>query len=208
MFQPLACNAAVHRLASRGTLNCGRKCTRTALVILPNVYLSPRPASYIISLSFPRSFATTPPPPTSTKEKARPINAIPSNSQATRKGNTDFRPAPRKPTALSTTHMPTKPNPLIQPSPKSSDATTSPPRLASAKEIARKDVEEAEVHGVLAPPPADANWFKRTLHKAIQLAVGCIVRCYINSFTKSPTLSFFFSTRICTLDHRNSITAV
>lgn len=66
--------------------------------------------------------------------------------------------------------MPTKPNPLIQPSPKSSDATTSPPRLASAKEIARKDVEEAEVHGVLAPPPADANWFKRTLHKAIQLA--------------------------------------
>jgi LETM1 and EF-hand domain-containing protein 1 len=33
----------------------------------------------------------------------------------------------------------------------------------------KKDLHDAEQHGILVPPPADANWFKRTLHQAIQL---------------------------------------
>jgi len=58
--------------------------------------------------------------------------------------------------------VPTKPTvPLPQP--------PSPPSLTSAKEASKRDIEEAETYGVLTPPPPDANWFKRMLHKAIQL---------------------------------------
>jgi hypothetical protein len=39
------------------------------------------------------------------------------------------------------------------------------------KETTKRDIEDAEAHGILTPPPLDANWFQRTLHKGIQLAV-------------------------------------
>jgi hypothetical protein len=42
------------------------------------------------------------------------------------------------------------------------------------KETTKRDIEDAEAHGILTPPPPDANWFKRTLHKGIQLAVRLI----------------------------------
>ena len=50
--------------------------------------------------------------------------------------------------------------------------------LASApgvKEEVKRDMEDAEAHGILIPPPKDASWFKRTLHQAIQLVVRVIV---------------------------------
>lgn len=56
-----------------------------------------------------------------------------------------------------------------QPNPHSSLESPSP-TLRTVKETARRDIEDAEAHGILTPPPADANWFKRTLHKGLQLA--------------------------------------
>jgi len=38
------------------------------------------------------------------------------------------------------------------------------------KETAKRDIEQAEAHGILTPPPPNANWFRRTMHKGIQLA--------------------------------------
>ncbi|KAG5653622.1 hypothetical protein H0H81_011848 [Sphagnurus paluster] len=88
---------------------------------------------------------------------------------AQRKQKIDLRPAPIKPSksnTLSATHIPTKPTvPLPQPSVK-----TTPPSLHEVKEEAKRDIEDAEAHGILAPPPPDANWFRRTLHKGIELA--------------------------------------
>ncbi|KAJ2936563.1 hypothetical protein H1R20_g540, partial [Candolleomyces eurysporus] len=42
--------------------------------------------------------------------------------------------------------------------------------LNKAKEEAQRDISEAEKHGILPPPPPGANWFRATLHKAIELA--------------------------------------
>ncbi|KAF8629111.1 hypothetical protein AX17_005697 [Amanita inopinata Kibby_2008] len=39
-----------------------------------------------------------------------------------------------------------------------------------AKEVSKRDIEEAESHGILTPPPPDSNWFRRMMHKGIQLA--------------------------------------
>jgi hypothetical protein len=44
--------------------------------------------------------------------------------------------------------------------------------LNAAKHEAQRDIEEAEKHGILPPPPPGANWFRATLHKAIELAVS------------------------------------
>jgi len=80
-----------------------------------------------------------------------------------RKQKIDLRPAPIKPKSgtVSATHSPRRPtHPL---------PLKSPP-LRNAKETAKRDIEDAESHGTLTPPPPDANWFKRTLHKGIQLA--------------------------------------
>ncbi|KAJ3501663.1 hypothetical protein NLJ89_g9237 [Agrocybe chaxingu] len=43
------------------------------------------------------------------------------------------------------------------------------PKLETAKQVAQHDIHDAEAHGILTPPPKDANWFKRTIHQAIQL---------------------------------------
>jgi len=83
----------------------------------------------------------------------------------------DLKPAPIKPSTVSATHTPTKTShPLPRPSP------TSPiPSLSTVKAQALRDVEDAEAHGVLAPPPPNANWFRRTLHKGIELAVCTLI---------------------------------
>ena len=52
--------------------------------------------------------------------------------------------------------------------PKSPITTPHPHHI---NESARRDIEQAEAHGVLVPPPTGTNWFRRTLHKGIQLAV-------------------------------------
>ncbi|KAF5321448.1 hypothetical protein D9619_001423 [Psilocybe cf. subviscida] len=42
--------------------------------------------------------------------------------------------------------------------------------LGAAKAEAMQAVQDAEAHGILKPPPEGANWFRRTLHQAIELA--------------------------------------
>lgn len=77
----------------------------------------------------------------------------------------DLRPAPikLKTSTLSATHTPRKP--ISRP-----PTSQSSPSIGKVKETAQRDIEHAETHGILTPPPPDANWFKRILHKAIQLA--------------------------------------
>ena len=113
-------------------------------------------------------------PTTSENSSASKPASSSSPSQPTlhRKVKIDLRPGPVKPknSTLSLTHVPTKPTvPLPQP--------PSAPSLTSAKEASKRDIEEAETHGVLTPPPPDANWFKRMLHKAIQLTVRTTYFC-------------------------------
>lgn len=93
-----------------------------------------------------------------------------------RKVKVDLRPGPIKPkNSTLSLHVPsasTKPTvPLPRPS--------STPSLGLAKEVSKRDIEEAEAHGILTPPPPGANWFRRTLHKGVQLAVRttCFVLC-------------------------------
>ncbi|KAK2467788.1 hypothetical protein APHAL10511_000083 [Amanita phalloides] len=82
-----------------------------------------------------------------------------------RKVRIDLRPGPIKPknTTLSSTHVPDKPSAPSPPAP-------SAPSLSTAKEASRRDIEEAEAHGILTPPPSGANWFTKLAHKGIQLA--------------------------------------
>ncbi|KAG6857270.1 hypothetical protein H0H87_007103 [Tephrocybe sp. NHM501043] len=101
--------------------------------------------------------------------KPRPAGPPPTPA-APKPSKLDLRPAPikpSKPTTLSATHIPLKPT---VPLPRPSGAPPSPPSLAESKEAAKRDIEDAEAHGVLKPPPQGANWAKRTLHKAIQIA--------------------------------------
>ncbi|KAF8160991.1 hypothetical protein B0H34DRAFT_781657 [Crassisporium funariophilum] len=94
-----------------------------------------------------------------------PLNTIPT-PQPPKKHKIDLRPGPIKqntPT-LSASH-------LIPPKPIRTKSATEPsaPAFSAAKEQVLKDLHNAEAHGILKPPPADANWFKRTLHQAIEL---------------------------------------
>ena len=93
-----------------------------------------------------------------------------------KKPKIDLRPGPIKPKPPPSAHgagaerippsIPTQP----------SHATTEH-KASSPTEEVKKDLQDAEQHGILIPPPADANWFKRALHQAIQLFVCrlCIV---------------------------------
>lgn len=94
-----------------------------------------------------------------------------------KKPKIDLRPGPIKP----------------KPTPHAAGAARIPPSIptqpphaaiehkaASPAEEVKKDLQDAEQHGILIPPPADANWFKRTLHQAIQLFVCDL--CIISKF--------------------------
>jgi len=85
-----------------------------------------------------------------------------------KKPKIDLRPGPIKPKppphAAGTAKIP----PSIPTQP---PHTTTEHKAASPAEEVKKDLQDAEQHGILIPPPADANWFKRTLHQAIQLFV-------------------------------------
>ncbi|GLB37235.1 putative LETM1-like protein [Lyophyllum shimeji] len=127
---------------------------------------SRRPSSSILVLTTHARFLSTPVP------DVKPTPSSPDShlTAAQRKQKLDLRPAPIKPSKSSTisaTHVPTKPTaPLPQPSAKPSP----PPSLKTVKEEANRDIEDAEAHGILKPPPPDADWFRRTLHKGIELA--------------------------------------
>ncbi|KAG6891734.1 hypothetical protein C0992_006154 [Termitomyces sp. T32_za158] len=109
-------------------------------------------------------FLSTPVP----APKHRP--ASPPTAPPPPKHKVDLRPAPIKPSRASTvsaTHVPLK---ATLPPSNHSDTSESTHSLRDVKAAARRDIEDAEAHGVLKPPPEGANWFKSTLHKAIEIA--------------------------------------
>ncbi|KAF9456627.1 hypothetical protein BDZ94DRAFT_1275167 [Collybia nuda] len=154
MFRSLAIDVAARRLPQSTTIVRHRS--------------SRRPLSSPHSHSLTR-FLSTPiaPSPTSTKSIPPP----PPPSPASRKPKVDLRPAPIKPqvSTSSTTYISTKPNVRL-PRPINVVPTEPTATLGSVKETAKRDIEDAEAHGILKPPPPDASWVKRTLHKAIELA--------------------------------------
>jgi hypothetical protein len=103
-----------------------------------------------------------------TRENSSASKPAPSQPGFHRKVKVDLRPGPVKPkTSTLSSHVPTVSTKSTVPLPRPSSA----PSLGLAKEVSKRDIEEAEAHGILTPPPPGANWFGRTLHKGIQLAV-------------------------------------
>ena len=101
-------------------------------------------------------------PSSDTLPKHHPSN-IPPAPPGRRKPTVAFGPGPYPRSTLSASKVPKFP--LHKSSP------LDPQPLNQVKESAKRDIEQAEAHGILSPPPPGANWFKRTLHKGIQLAV-------------------------------------
>jgi hypothetical protein len=125
----------------------------------------------VIPLSFAHflSSSSLPPSPENTTASKNPLPISPIKPTQS-KPKIDLRPGPIKPNA-STSYTPSKPNHIsyrpLSPSPHI-------PSLG-VKKAAKRDIEAAEQHGILIPPPPDANWFKKTLHKVIQLSVRFIL---------------------------------
>ena len=132
---------------------------RTLTIARPPTLTHLKSPSYLITRRY-----STPTSSPSTQKNITP-NTLPTSPH--KKPKIDLRPGPikPKPTTLSSSHPP------IKPARPASSATNSTPKLGSAKEEVVRDISDAEQHGILIPPPADANWFKRTLHQAIQLFV-------------------------------------
>jgi hypothetical protein len=131
---------------------------RTALTIV-------RPPTFTLSKAsstIARRYSTPTPPPSIQKNHS--INTLP--TLPNKKLKIDLRPGPIRPkNTVSSRHPP------IKPARPASYVPGLTPNLGSAKEEVVRDITDAEQHGILTPPPADANWFRRTLHQAIQLIV-------------------------------------
>ncbi|KAF8813624.1 hypothetical protein BYT27DRAFT_7083804 [Phlegmacium glaucopus] len=129
---------------------------RTLTIVRPPTFTHFKSVS-----SLTRHYST--PTPSPSDQKNRPPNTLPTSPN--KKPKIDLRPGPikPKPTTLSSSHPPIKPT---RPTSSAVNPTT---KLSSAKEEVVRDINDAEKHGILIPPPPDANWFKRTLHQAIQL---------------------------------------
>ena len=110
-----------------------------------------------------RRLYSIPAPNAHTRDKQQ----LPPLPPPTKKPKLDLRPAPIKPKPPSTTtHAVPKPAELAPPPP-----LPALPSLGAAKEEVKHALEDAEAHGILAPPPPGATWLRRTLHQAIQIAV-------------------------------------
>ncbi|KAJ3567051.1 hypothetical protein NP233_g6612 [Leucocoprinus birnbaumii] len=160
-----------------------RSITRDALPRRRIAHSSPRAFSVLSSQHHARiilrptlvhtRFLSTPQPSSNTEPRDKSSDIPPSTLQQ-RKPKVGLRPGPVKPpppkaprTTLSAHNIPKAASSPLHKLPPTSE---SPPPLNVVKETAKRDIEEAEAHGILTPAPADANWFKRTMHKAIQLA--------------------------------------
>jgi len=116
-------------------------------------------------------FLSTPDSSTESHSSQKPSD-LPPGALQQRKSKVGLRPAPVKPppprpSTLSAHHVPLHPSP-----PPHKPPTTAPtsPLLNEVTEATKRDIEQAEAHGILTPPPPNANWFRRTMHKGIQLA--------------------------------------
>lgn len=131
---------------------------RTLTTARPPTFTHFKSASFAVT----RRYST--PAPSSSTPKNQPINTLPTSPN--KKPKIDLRPGPIKPKNT----LPSSPSPIkpVRPALSASGSTL---KHSSAKEEVIRDITDAEKHGILTPPPADADWFKRTLHKAIQLLV-------------------------------------
>jgi hypothetical protein len=115
--------------------------------------------------SFVRLYSIPTPSPSTSSDQKAPLPLPPQ-----KKPKIDLRPKPIKPKPPLSAHASgaarTPPSIPTQPP----HATTEQKATSPAQEV-KKDLQDAEQHGILIPPPPDANWFKRTLHQAIQLFV-------------------------------------
>ena len=144
---------------------------RTLATARPPTFAHLRPAS----LAATRRYATPAPSPLTPKNQ--PIDTLPTSPN--KKPKIDLRPGPIKPKNT----LPPSPPP-IKPARPASSAPNSTLKHGSVKEEVIRDITDAEKHGILTPPPADADWFKRTLHQAIQLIVRSlyVIGCYNSHF--------------------------
>ncbi|KAI5116139.1 hypothetical protein M0805_006320 [Coniferiporia weirii] len=149
-----------------------------------------RVASTFLSISlYARTLSTdTSQSPSSTKADESPLPA--SNVGGKPKSKVDLRPGPVKPstntasskptsksspqpqslqpeTSSTSKPHPTKPPPLSATSPK--DDVLTETESAGVIEIAKKDVDDAARHGILKPPPPDANFVMRLFHQGKEL---------------------------------------
>ena len=128
----------------------------------PLSFLPPRHFFFLSSRHFFLSSRHFSHPSSDTLPKHHPSN-IPPVPPGRRKPTVAFGAGPYPRSTLSASKVPKFP--LHKSSP------LDPQPLNQVKESAKRDIEQAEAHGILSPPPPGANWFKRTLHKGIQLAV-------------------------------------
>ena len=130
---------------------------RTLTTARPPTFTHLKSASFTVT----RRYSTPTPSPSTLKNQP---NTLPTSP--IKKPKIDLRPGPIKPKNTLPSSLP----PIKSARP-ASFALNSTLKHGSAKEEVIRDISDAEKHGILTPPPADADWFKRTLHQAIQLIV-------------------------------------
>lgn len=150
---------------------------RTLTTARPPNFTHLRSASFAVT----RRYSTPAPSPSSPKNL--PINSLPTSPN--KKPKIDLRPGPIKPKNT----LPQSP-PLIKPVRPASSTPNSTLKHGSVKEEVIRDITDAEKHGILTPPPADADWFKRTLHQVIQLIVRLLylIGCYDSHYVSIEIL--------------------
>lgn len=144
---------------------------RTLTTARPPTFTHLKSASFAVTCRY-----STPALSNSTP-KNQSINTLPTSPN--KKPKIDLRPGPIKPkNTLTSSHPP------IKPARPASSAPNSALKHDSLKEEVIRDITNAEKHGILTPPPADADWFKRTLHQAIQIIVRSlyVIGCYDSHF--------------------------
>ena len=94
----------------------------------------------------------------SISSQAAQSKLVSSQSTTVQQPNVDTRPKQKKP-ATST-----------QPEEKEA-SITEPVKAESLADVAKRDIEEAAQHGILAPPPPDAGWARRLFHQVKELIV-------------------------------------
>jgi LETM1 and EF-hand domain-containing protein 1 len=144
---------------------------RTLTTARPPTFTHLKSASFAVT----RRYST--PAPSSSTPKNQPINTLPTSSN--KKPKIDLRPGPIKPKNT----FASSPPPINLARPASSVPNSASKQLSPKEEVIR-DITDAEKHGILTPPPADADWFRRTLHQAIQLIVRSLylIGCYDSHF--------------------------
>ena len=141
---------------------------RTLTIARPPTFTHLKSASFTIA----RRYST--PTPSPSTQKNQPIDTLPTSPN--KKPKIDLRPGPIKPKNT----LPSSHPPPIKPARPAPSAQKLAPKPGSVKEEVIRDIADAEQHGILTPPPADADWFKRMLHQAIQLIVRSLylIGCY------------------------------